>query len=487
LNWIVASFGLCLLGFTAVGLASARQRSSTSEDYLVAGRSVSPWLAALSAVATNNSGFMFIGLIGFTYRFGVQAVWLQAGWLLGDLVAWLVVHRKVREVSGRLSLASVPAFLGRRLDGTQVRATTLVAGLLTLFFLGGYAAAQLKAGSTALHVLFGWDMRVCAVLGAVIVVLYCFSGGLRASIWTDAAQSMVMIASMAILIAAAALEAGGLSALLAALGAIDPSLARWIPGNLAFGFGLYFLGFVVAGFGAIGQPHILIRMMAIRDSGEIARARNIYFLWFVPFSIAAVGTGLYARVLLPDLLASTDPAALVGIAESALPRLSMALLPDVLVGVMLAGVFAATMSTADSQILSCSAALTQDIAPRFSQSYVAAKSATLAVTVFALVVALFAGQGVFDLVLIAWSALGASLGPLVLLRVFGRVPSGPVAVAMMTTGVATIAFWGASPWSGAVFKLLPGMLVPLAIYASATALEGRGWMGGNLAGLDSER
>ncbi len=119
MNWIVASFGLCLLGFTAVGLASARQRSSTSEDYLVAGRSVSPWLAALSAVATNNSGFMFIGLIGFTYRFGVQAVWLQAGWLLGDLVAWLVVHRKVREVSGRLSLASVPAFLGRRLDGPR--------------------------------------------------------------------------------------------------------------------------------------------------------------------------------------------------------------------------------------------------------------------------------------------------------------------------------------------------------------------------------
>lgn len=464
----VLSFGACLLFFMGVGLWSARHKAATTEDYLVAGRAVSPWLTALSSVATNNSGFMFIGLIGFTYRFGVQAVWLQGGWLVGDFMAWLWIHRRVREVSGRLKVHSVPALLATRDDGSRVRLTVVLSGVLTFFFLGGYAAAQLRAGSTALEVLFGWDPRLGAIIGAAIVVLYCYSGGLRASIWTDAAQSVVMLVAMAILLAVAASTAGGPSALLEALRLQDPALVQWLPDDLAFGFALYFLGFVFAGAGAVGQPHILIRSMAIDRADDIPRARRIYFAWFIPFSIAAVGAGLYARALLPELTASGTSAAAVALAsEHALPRLAMELLPDILIGLMLAGIFAATMSTADSQILACSAAITQDIAPRFKNSYSASKLATLAVTALALAIALTATDGVFDLVLIAWSALGASIGPLLVLRVFGAIPSGPVAAAMMVSGVATIVLWGASPISGDVFKLLPGMLVPFAVYGVA--------------------
>lgn len=466
---IIVSFVVFLLGFVALGLLSARHKKSTTDDYLVASREVPAWLVALSSVATNNSGFMFIGLIGFAYRFGVQAVWLQAGWLVGDLAAWLWIHGRVRRVSGEVGAVSVPGLLGTRKDGTIVRTTVVLAGLLTFFFLGGYAAAQLQAGSTTLHVLFGWDMSVGAILGAVIVVIYCFSGGLRASIWTDAAQSFVMLLSMGILLVVALSHTGGFGGLFANLEAQDPTLVDWMPSDLAGGIGLYLLGFVFGGFGAVGQPHILIRTMSIRSHKQIAKARKVYFAWFVPFSVAAVGAGLCARALLPEL-ANAPAEQVVQSAEGALPALAVALLPSVLVGLVLAGIFSATMSTADSQFLSCSAALTQDIAPRWKRSYMASKLATLGVAALALVIALTADDGVFALVLIAWSALGAALGPLVVLRVFGRHVPGPVAAVMMASGVATVALWGSTALADDVFKLLPGMAVPFVIYGLSLLL-----------------
>jgi sodium/proline symporter len=468
---VVASFAACLVCFTIIGVLAIRHHSSTPEDYLVASRNVSPWLTALSAVATNNSGFMFIGLIGFAYTFGTQAVWLQAGWLLGDWIAWLWVHRRVREISGRLQVASVPALLSTLDDRSVVRATRRVAGLITLIFLGGYAAAQLKAGSTALHVLFGWDARLGAVVGTAIVVAYCFAGGLRASIWTDAAQSVVMLASMAVLLTAAAAHAGGPSALLSKLEMQDAALVQWIPEGLAWGFGMYLLGFVAGGFGAIGQPHILIRSMAIRSAHDIPRARSIYFTWFLVFSVAAVLTGLYARVILPELLHHPMAGQLAQGPEHALPRLAQHLLPDILIGFMLAGLFSATMSTADSQIISCSAALTQDIAPGLRHSYRASKLATLGVAVFALGTALWAGESVFALVLGAWSALGATLGPLLLLRVLGRTATSAEGLLMMGSGLSTVFLWERSPWADDVFKLLPGFLVPLCVFAALKGLR----------------
>jgi len=464
---VVTTFLLCLAMFTVIGLLSARKAQTTTEDYLVASRNVPAWLTALSSVATNNSGFMFIGLLGFTYRFGVQAVWLQAGWILGDLACWLWIHRRIRVVSAKIGASSVPEMLATRDDAYRSRATATVAGVLTFVLLAGYAAAQLNAGSTALYVLFGWESWVGAVIGAVIVVAYCFAGGIRASIWTDAAQAFVMIGSMTILLLFAGARVGGPIALLDALAAADPSLVQWVPDDLALGFGLYFIGFMFGGLGAIGQPQIVIRTMAIRSPDDIARARVIYFLWFVPFSIAAVAAGLYGRVLLPDLTAGVPAADAAAAAELALPRLGTLLLPGVFLGLLLAGVFAATMSTADSQVLACSAAVTQDVFPRWRRSYLASKIATITVTAGALAFALWGADNVFSVVLGAWSLLGASLGPLMILRVWRFEIPGPIAVAMMIAGIATVLLWGASSYAGAMFKLAPGMAAAFAVFALA--------------------
>ena len=186
-------FIAALLGFTLIGALASTRASDSVEDYLLAGRDVHPWLAGLSAVATNNSGFMFVGLLGYAYSSGLEAVSFQIAWLLGDLSSWLLAQRRVRARSGRLKLASLPRLLATRDDGEVDRAILVAGGLLTFTFLSVYAAAQLNAGSKALHVLFGWDYGVGALIGAVIVLLYCFAGGIRASIWTDAAQSMIAL------------------------------------------------------------------------------------------------------------------------------------------------------------------------------------------------------------------------------------------------------------------------------------------------------
>jgi sodium/proline symporter len=462
---VVLSFLCCLAGFAAIGMASLRHRQASAEDYLVASRSVSGWLTALSSAATNNSGFMFIGLLGFTYRFGVQAIWLQGGWILGDVLVWLFVHRRVRERSGKLQVSSVPQLLGTDDAGATSRPIVLVTGALTFLFLSGYAAAQLKAGSAALTGMFGWHEAIGVVLGAVVVVAYCFAGGLRASIWTDAAQAIVMIVSLLVLLGYAALRVGGPTELVAALTAQDPTLVRFIPEDLRFGFVPYLLGFVCGGLGVLGQPHILVRTMAIRSSEEIGRARGIYFLWYVPFSCAAVAVGLYGRALLPDLLAGTLPEHAAVAAEQSLPSLARLVLPELWLGALLAGVFAATMSTADSQLLSCSAAVTQDMAPRFRHSYAAGKLATLSVAALATATALFADEGVFELVLGAWSALGATLGPLLIVRLAGLPLSAGRALAMMAAGLFAELAWSSQSLSSHAFELLPGLLAPAALFA----------------------
>ncbi len=462
---VAISFLFFLGVFVVIGVSSARKRQNTTDDYLLAGRNIPPWLAALSAVATNNSGFMFIGQIAYTYRVGIEAVWMMVGWVAGDFAAWLLVHPRVRRQSEDMKVATIPALLGNSRDG-QKRIIVVLAGLMTFVLLGVYAAAQLKAGSTALQTLFGWPPELGAIVGAIIVVLYCFSGGIRASIWTDAAQSFVMIAAMATLLVAASFEVGSHADMWNNLKSQDPNLVRWFPTDLRFGFAMYLLGMTFGGFGAIGQPHILVRFMALRSVDDIQRARWVYFMWFIPFFIASISVGLYARAYMPDLLSIplTEGLTESQATELAMPEMARRLLPDVLIGLTLAGLFAATMSTADSQILVCSGAITQDINPRWKDSYIASKLATLAVTALALTVALFAGQGVFALVLIAWSALGAGLGPALLLRLLHvRLSSFTIAL-MMTAGVVTVIAWNTLGYDGDVFKILPGMLASFSMW-----------------------
>ena len=452
---IASSFVFFLLLFMGVGLYSMTQKTETTEDYLVASRGMSPWTVALSAVATNNSGFMFIGLIGETYVQGLSAMWVMVGWVVGDYMMWLTkIPDQLRVRSAQQGAVTIPSFLG----GTErSRSITVIAGLMTLFFLGLYAAAQLNAGSKALHALFDWPHYMGAIIGAGIVILYCFAGGIRASIWTDVMQSIVMLIAMILLCGIAINGLGGMSGLWSKLEAIDPSLIDWQSSDASGGFLLFFLGWLFAGAGVVGQPHIMIRVMTLKDAASMHTARRIYFTWNGLFAAAAIIVGLAARAYLNDQNL-TDP-------ELALPLLAQHLLPAVLVGLVLAGIFAATMSTADSQVLSCSAAITQDLFPQWKSDYGLAKLSTIFVTALVLGVALMGGS-VFDLIVLAWSSLAAGLGPLLVLRALGVEVSGKVGSAMILGALTTVLIWRfVLELTPVVYDAMPAIIVGFTIFA----------------------
>ncbi|MGD1922170.1 MAG: sodium/proline symporter [Pleurocapsa sp.] len=455
---IALSFIFFLLLFTAVGIYAATQKQDTTADYLLAGRSVNPWAIALSALSTGQSGFLFTAQVGYAYNQGISGIWLAIGWAIGDYLAWTLAFKRLRLMSEKSDSETVPAFLAQKQPG--YRWISIISALITIFFLGTYAAAQLLAGSKALNSLFGWDYTWGIIIGAIIVVIYCFSGGIRASIWTDSVQTIVMIGALLLLLVFTVIAGGGVGNLYNDLGQVDANLTALFPADLAWGFFPFFIGWLVAGFGAVGQPHIVVRAMALDSADNMNKARDIRTICGVVTAFSAIAIGLAGRVLLPELV---DP-------ELALLDLSQELLPGVLVGVMLAGLFAATISTADSQILSCSAALTQDLFPGLAKSYKYAKIGTFVVTAIFLVIALANNDSDFVLITFAWSILASGLGVLLILRCFDKPVSTPIAIAMMVIGIASAMTWKLGlQLSGAVYEVFPGMVAGVLVYLIASS------------------
>ncbi|MDQ6992614.1 MAG: sodium/proline symporter [Mariprofundus sp.] len=449
---ILASFLGFMLLFVLIGGLSYLQSKKTAEDYLVANRSMAPWLVGLSAVATNNSGYMFTGMIGFTYSTGLSSIWLMIGWIVGDLAASLSIMKRLRQVAEQRDLHSFGGLLADW-HGQGFNKLRRMSGLLIVIFLGAYAAAQFNAGSKALHVLFDWDLQTGAILGAVMVLFYSFMGGIRASIWTDVAQSFVMLLSMCIMMAIGISHVGGADLALSQLNSVNDTYMNWFPDQDWTGILLFILGWVFAGFGVAGQPHIVVRYIALDNVNHIGRFRLWYYSWFVAFYSATVVVGLLARLLLPDVNGFD--------AELALPSLALQILPDALVGLMLAGLFSATMSTADSLVLSCTASVSRDLFPHHKAEYWQTKMITVIVVISALCIALWGYSSVFQLVLIAWGLLAAAFAPLLLVYALGKKPGEIQAITMMLAGIATLLAWRWLGLSEAVYEILPAMLAGL--------------------------
>ena len=444
--------------FLAIGLASARKSTGKREDYYLASSSVHPWLAGLSAVATNNSGYMFIGVIGFTYQTGLASIWLMIGWILGDFIGSLFVHRRLREATADTHEASFASVMAEW-QGDGFAIWRRLAALIMVVFLISYAAAQISAGGKALEGVLGFDARAGAVAVALVVIAYSIVGGLRASIWTDGAQSIVMLFAMGLLFLVALQGVGGLGGAMEQWRGI-PGFLSLFPDNLLLpglaGVGLFVLGWMFAGLSVIGQPHIMVRFMALDDGRHMMRARVWYYLYFTLFYALATGVGMLSRLYLPNL-SELDP-------ELALPQMALELLPPVLVGVILAGIFAATMSTADSLVLSCSAALTHDLTSRRMESPLILKTATAITTLVALGLALSGSRSVFSLVILSWSTLASAFGPLLILLALKRRLSETAMILLMLGGISIALLWRFwLGWHNSVYEGLPGIAVPLLV------------------------
>lgn len=450
---ILASFLLFLVLFVGVGLASALRAKKSRTDYYLASRAVKPWLAGLSGVATNNSGYMFIGVIGFTYVTGLAAVWLMFGWILGDFLASLFIHRRLRVATERTNEASFAAVIARW-HGGAFAYWRRIAAIVTVIFLGAYAAAQISAGGKALQGVFGWSPQSGAILVAAMIVAYSVAGGIRASMWTDAAQASVMVVAMALLCVVATAGVGGPLAAIEQMRDIDGYLS-WFPPDLLFpgaaGIALFVIGWMFAGFSVVGQPHVMVRFMALDNPSNLARARFWYYGFFTIFYALATAVGMLSRLYLPEL-ANLDP-------ELALPTLALQLLPKFMVGMILAGIFAATMSTADSLVLSCSAAISHDLMPRRLEKPLQLKLITAGVTALALLIAMSGSRSVFHLVILSWSAMASAFAPLLTIYCFGRRLNELAAIVVMFLGVSTAIAWRALGWQDMVYEGLPGILI----------------------------
>ena len=450
---ILLSFLLFMIFFAGVGLASMRVKEDTTDDYLVAGRGMHPALAALSAVSTWNSGYMFIGFIGFIYLQGYSAIWIALVSTVGQLVAWIWLYKYIQKEGEARGIRSLSSLVSSTTGSPEAK----VAAVLSVIFLSIYAAAQLTAGGIALETMLKWSPTIGILIGFVLVVAYCYAGGIRASIWTDAAQSCVMIVGSTILCVVALKAAGGFSGLHNQLADVSPAMVNVFPSGLMFGASLWIAAFFLGGLGVAGQPQVVSRVMTLKDDKARKEAMAWFFVWQTPFIVLMFLIGLACRVLLPELGADG--------AQTGLPKLAMSELSPFLGGLILASIFAATMSTADSQVLACTAAITDDVRPEWSQDHKTTKKVTLAVAVFATVISLIGqqfpgfGDSVFSLVVLAVYGLGGIFVPLILVRMSGYEPDTNHSIMMMMAAMTGVVVWTLLGYGGAsgIFPSVPGV------------------------------
>lgn len=464
---IAASFLVFLVLFFGVGLWASSKHQNNAEDYLLAGRSVNPWLVGLSVVATENSGFMFIGYVGFAYYQGLSAIWLFCGFYVGMAGLWPWLPRNLRALSEREGLHTFPDLLGQS-SGSPQRIVLLVVSLMTLVLLCVQAAAQLTAGGKALEALFAWPTWSGAAIGALILLAYGFSGGIRASIWTDAAQLVVIVLSMLLLFVGILTTVGGLGPLWQRLQALGPEYLNLIPRDKPWASILFITGWAFGGIGSAGQPHMVVRYMTMSDPEDARRVRNVYFTFAITICVLTTLVSLSARVLVPEI---SDP-------ELTLPTMAQSVMHEAAAGLMLAGLFAATMSTADSQIMSASAALSQNLLPNRARSFAATRYATLVVIGLALVMALINSESVFRLILSAWAAMGSALGPAAIVRALGAKPNQPTQLAMIFVGLAVMILWRQLGYHTEVYEVMPGIIAGSLVYgglrlAGVSEVEGK--------------
>ncbi|MEK9651069.1 MAG: sodium/proline symporter [Poseidonia sp.] len=448
---LLLSFLLFMGFFAGVGLASMRVKEDTTDDYLVAGRGMHPALAALSAVSTWNSGYMFIGFIGFIFVQGYSGIWIGLVSTLGQIVAWVWLYKFIQKEGNERGVRSLSSLVSRTAGAPEAK----LAGILSVVFLAIYAAAQLVAGGVALRAMLGWSEVVGILIGFVLVVAYCYAGGIRASIWTDAAQSCVMIVGSTILCYVAVSEAGGFSGLHNTLESVDAGMVNLFPSDLTFGVTLWIGAFFLGGLGVAGQPQVVSRVMTLKDDKDRKEAAIWFFVWQTPFIALMFIIGLACRAIFLDLDASD--------AQDGLPLLAMEVLNPFLAGVILASIFAATMSTADSQVLACTAAITDDVKPEWSQEHKTTKQVTMVVAVFVTLIALggqqFPGFGdsVFALVVLAVYGLGGIFVPLLLIRMMGYEPDTQHTIWMMVAALSAVIVWSASGYGEDIFPSIPAM------------------------------
>ncbi len=478
------SLALYFVGMIAIGFYAWRKSTDSSEGYLLGGRKLSPAVAALSAGASDMSGWLLLGLPGALYTAGLVEVWIGIGLFVGALVNWIVVAPRLREQTERLGNAlTIPEFLANRFPDKALALRVTSAIIIVLFF-AVYTAAGLVGGGklfeTSFAGLLGQTAMSDYMLGiwitAGVVLVYTMIGGFLAVSLTDFVQGCIMVVALVLMPIVVLTNGGGVSSVTTQLSAIDPSY-------LSLTAGLSFVGFLSAvtwGLGYFGQPHIIVRFMAIRSVTEVPKARNIGMSWMGVALLGAIGVGITGRAYVEmNGLVLDDP-------ETIFILLANTLFHPLITGFLLAALLAAIMSTISSQLLVSSSSLTEDFYRLFLRKQASERETVNIGRLFVALVALLAiviasdpDSQVLGLVSNAWAGFGAAFGPLILLSLTWKKMTGTGAVAGLVTGAAVVIAWIALGWNAGfmggpgIYEIIPGFLAALGAIVGVSKLSNR--------------
>ena len=462
---IVATFIVYLAIMLAIGYM-AYKRTASSSDYFLGGRTLGPWPAALSAGASDMSGWLLLGLPGYAYLAGVESLWLAGGLLLGTWLNWLICAKRLRtySITADNSL-TLPEFLSRRFDDKSKLIQTISAFFILLFFLF-YTSAGLVAGGKLFETVFGLDYTVAVIIGTVCVVSYTLFGGFLAVSWTDLVQGLLMSAALLIVpIVAMSLNQGSLTDMLYDKNPELLTLWNDVKGEPLSWIAI--LSLVGWGLGYFGQPHILARFKATRSNKDISTARRIAVIWTALSMAGAVLVGL-TGILYVDGQGGHLPDS-----EKIFMLLVNAIFHPVMAGFLLAAILAAIMSTADSQLLVSSSALAEDLykqvfRPQASSQEIVmvGRIAVVVLSVIALILALNPESSVLGLVSYAWAGFGAAFGPVLLLSLYWKSMNRYGALAGIIVGAVTVVIW--KQITGGIFDLYE--IIPGVIFATITVI-----------------
>ena len=480
---IFIAMAVYMLAVIGIGLFFAKRANQNSDNYFLGGRTLGPWIAAMSAEASDMSGWLLMGLPGVAYWCGLaDAAWTAIGLAVGTYLNWLLVSKRLRRYSAVADNAiTIPDFFSNRFHDKK-KILMSIAAIFILVFFTVYAASCFVTCGKLFSTLFGFSYLSMMIAGAVFVIVYTFLGGFLAESTSDFMQSIVMIIALISVVVVATVAAGGSAQILENIkgipgffeffGIASPTVTDGVQqvsgGQAVFGSAAPY-GFLTIistlswGLGYFGMPQVLLRFMAIRKVGELKTSRRIATTWAVISMGAAVIIGLIGRVLYPAALATS------GQAESVFILLSTNLLPPLLAGLAMAGILAATISSSDSYLLIAASAFSKNLFQGVlkkdatdKQVMTVSRIVLVLIAVLGMIIASDESSIIFKIVSFAWAGFGATFGPIMLFSLFWKRTTKEGAIAGMLAGGIMVFIWKLvlRPMGGVlgIYELLPAFL-----------------------------
>ena len=451
-----------LIALFTIGIYASKFSSKGISEYFIGGRQLNKYVVAISAVVSGRSAWLLLGFSAMAYNIGIAAFWAAIGYILIEFWMFLYFAPRLRQFSGANNVITIPDFFAAKF-GDKNNVLRILTVLVITVFMIAYVSSQFVAGGKAFSVSFDISQTQGILISAAIILLYTLAGGFLAVSMTDVVQGFFMLFSLVIVPMLAIWNVGGWELVHADLLRQKPDFFN--PFSIALGS---ILGFVGIGLGSLGSPHIMVRYMAIKEADSFRTVAIVGTLWNIIMALGALFVGFAARVYFPSL---GDFAA--GDVENAFPTLAKRILNPTLFGIVIASIFAAIMSTADSQLLVAASGLVRDIYQKIIKKeeeisnkklVLYSRLSVLIMVILALLLGFVAERQIFWLVLFAWGGLGAAIGSTALLALFWDGMTRQGAIAGILTGTISIFVWKNVPvLNNLIYELIPTFFLAMLV------------------------